>query len=141
MLKWKPENPFVPQMEVLQRKAAKKNRKAGRLLRKMERELSKSQTDLKKVLRWQKKTLRFLNQGIGYLDQRQQLRSAVHEQKSEVHFNLKKIQERYVKKFATTSCVYRTTMVNPETAKDFHIKDVLDELSRLFTKAIQQVSF
>ena len=44
-----------------------------------------------------------------------------------------------MKKFGTTSCVFRASMQEPSNTDDVKIRDIMGELSSLFTDAIEQV--
>ena len=98
-----------------------------------------------KVLSLQKKSNRLVKQGIKYLDQREALiRPKVEPERSvetEVSFNVQKVSERFVKKFGATSCVYRATMDHPKEGESFKVKDILTELSSLFTDTIDKVMY
>ena len=45
-----------------------------------------------------------------------------------------------VKKIDTTSCVFRASMQEPTAATSVKIRDIMGELSSLFTDAIEQVN-
>ena len=58
-------------------------------------------------------------------------------------FHLTQVSERFVKKFGATSCMFRATMQELTTenmAGTFLVKDIMKELSTLFTNAIEQVN-
>ena len=57
----------------------------------------------------------------------------------EVTFLLKKISERHVKKFNAASCVFRASMENQSDTGEVQIKDIMSELSSLFTNTVEQV--
>ena len=130
-------------IEHLHLKAIRKNQKATRLLKKIEKEIRKKQPNMAKVLSLQKKSNRLVKQGIKYLDQREALiRPKVEPERpveTEVFFNVRKISERFVIKFGTTSCVYRATMDHPKEEVSSEVKDILTELSSLFTNVIDMV--
>ena len=132
-------------IERLHLKAIRKNKKATRLLKKIEKEIRKKQPNMAKVLSLQKKSNRLVKQGIKYLDQREALiRPKVEPERSvetEVSFNVQKVSERFVKKFGATSCVYRATMDHPKEGESFKVKDILTELSSLFTDTIDKVMY
>ena len=134
-------------IERLHLKAIRKNQKATRLLKKIEKEIRKKQPNMAKVLSLQKKSNRLVKQGIKYLDQREALiRPKVEPERSveteqTVTFNVQKISERFVKKFGATSCVYRATMDHPKEGESFKVKDILTELSSLFTDTIDKVMY
>ena len=134
-------------IERLHLKAIRKNKKATRLLKKIEKEIRKKQPNMAKVLSLQKKSNRLVKQGIKYLDQREALiRPKVEPERSveteqTVTFNVQKISERFVKKFGATSCVYRATMDHPKEGESFKVKDILTELSSLFTDTIDKVMY
>ena len=60
-------------------------------------------------------------------------------QTTEVSFNLQKMSERYVKKFNASSCVFRASMEQNSDVGGVKVKDIMNELSSLFTDAIEQV--
>ena len=130
-------------IERLHLKAIRKNKKATRLLKKIEKEIRKKQPNMTKVLSLQKKSNRLVKQGIKYLDQHEALiRPKVEPERpveTEVSFNVQKISERFVKKYGATSCVYRATMDHPKEGASFEVKDILTELSSLFTNVIDLV--
>ena len=45
-----------------------------------------------------------------------------------------------MKKFGTTSCVFRASMQEPSNTDNVKIRDIMGELSSLFTDAIEQVN-
>ena len=98
-----------------------------------------------KVLSLQKKFNRLVKQGIKYLDQCEALiRSKAEPERpveTKVTFNVQKISQRFVKKFGATSCVYRATMEHPKEGRTFGVKDILTELSSLFTDVIDKVLY
>ena len=133
--------------ERLRLKAVKKNGKASRLLKKIEKEMRKRQPDMTKVLSLQRKSNKLVKQGLRHLNERDALvRSKsipepVAETEQTVTFNVQKISERFVKKFGATSCVYRATMEQPKEGESFKVKDILTELSSLFTDTIDKVMY
>ena len=124
-------------IEHLHLKAIRKNKKTTRLLKKIEKGIRKKQPNMIKVLSL------LVKQGIMYLDQREALiRPKVEPERpveTEVFFNVRKISERFVIKFGTTSCVYRATMDHPKEEVSSEVKDILTELSSLFTNVIDMV--
>jgi hypothetical protein len=127
-------------LEKLRQRAIRKNKKAGRLLKKIDRELSKRKTNLSKVMAFQKKSTKLLNQALKYVNKRENLkRSGNLETPKTVNFNVEKVSERFVKKFAATSCVYRATMARSEEGNSLSLKDIFEELDNLFTETIDQV--
>ena len=96
-----------------------------------------------KVLSLQKKSNRLVKQGIKYLDQCEALIRSKSEPErpveTEVTFNVQKISERSMKKFGATSCVYRATMEQPKEGVSFGVKDILTELSSLFTNVNDKI--
>ena len=49
------------------------------------------------------------------------------------------MSEHFVRKFGATSCVFRATMDKGEKMQNVKVKDIVDEVNRLFTDAIEQV--
>ena len=78
-----------------------------------------------------------MQRGLRYIDERHSLSKPV----TEVSFNLERISERFAKKFGANSCVFRATMQTPaKNSGKFMVKNIMSELSTLFSDAIEQVN-
>lgn len=81
-----------------------------------------------KVLSWQKKSPKLVKQGFKYLTKRdallRQSQGETEPKETELAFNLKKVSERYVKKFGATSYVYRAV-----TKTRFDLPDIMERIS------------
>ena len=78
-----------------------------------------------------------MQRGLRYVDERNSLSNPL----TEVSFNLEKISERFVKKFCANSCALRATMQTPaKNTGKFIIKNIMSELSTLFSDTIEQAN-
>ena len=56
-----------------------------------------------------------------------------------VNFILEKVSERFVKKYSSTSCVYRVRLEDETSLENTKVKDILNELGALFDNVVDSV--
>ena len=91
-----------------------------------------------KVLSLQEKSNRLVKQGIKYLDKIEGRTRKTHGDQS-VLLTFKRSLNGSWWNFGATSCVYRATMEHLREGASFEVKDILTELSSLFTNVIDMV--
>ena len=145
----KAEGSITEYMERLRLSAIRKNKKAKKLVRKIDKEMTKDKVNLPRVLVWQRKVAKLTTQALTKMKRREkkkrtELRNINLKRSSEldtnsVNFILEKVSERFVKKYSSTSCVYRVRLEDETSLESTKVKDILNELGAFFDNVVDSV--
>ena len=123
----------------------RKNKKAKNLLRKIDKETTKDKVNLPRVFVWQRKVAKLTTQALTKMRRREKnerninLKRSPESDTNSVNFILEKVSERFVKKYSSTSCVYRVRLEDETSLENTKVKDILNELGALFDNVVDSV--